>query len=146
MNVEVDSQMRLAAQQHVSEYQPIFKGQPLRAETGLTANSEANLNHLLQAGLEVASIRVVEGGHVFVAFKSGESYLAMGLAVGFAIDDPENGSKTSALARFLTKVHSGTTVKGWHEVLTRRPHDPSQEFLLDLQFYPDAYLKPKIRG
>lgn len=116
----------------------------MQAETGVPAHSEANLNFLLEEGLKVASIRVVESGHVYVAFTGGESYLATGFAVGYEIADPENGGKTTALARFMVRVFSGTTVKGWIEVLTRCSHDPSKEGVLDLRLYPTAYLKPRI--
>jgi hypothetical protein len=144
MKIEVDSSMRIAARQMVGEFQPVFRGQVLKTEVGLAANSEANLNHLLKEGLAVASIRVVEAGHVLVAFTGGESYLATGFAVGHAMDDPENGGKTTALARFMAKVFSGTTTKRWHEALVRCPHNPSKEGVLDLKLYPDAYLKPRI--
>jgi hypothetical protein len=143
MKIDVESLMLVAAREGTQEYQPTFHGEELKIENAGPANSEANLNHLLGAGLTVSSIRVVASG-VIVAFTGGESYLATGLAAGHAIDDPVNGGKTTALARFLTKVFSGTTVKRWHEALTRRPHDPTCEYVVDLRLYPDAHLKPRI--
>ena len=62
MLIDIDSPMRIAAQNGVRDYQPAFRGQALKVENEIPAHSEANLNLLLSEGLQVASIRVVESG------------------------------------------------------------------------------------
>lgn len=102
MQIEIESQMRSAARDGVDGYQPIFRGQPLEVEAAIPEVSLKNLRILLKAGLQVASMIAVESGHILVVFKTGETYLATGFAVGEASD------LTKAFAQFASEAFPGS--------------------------------------
>lgn len=102
MLIHVEQPMLVAATDCVQEYQPIFRDQPLKAESGIPANSEANLKLLLKAGLEVIAIHVVNDRPLFI-FDTGASYLATGFQLSADYRDP----KCVAFARMVARVFGG---------------------------------------
>lgn len=110
MKIEIESTMRTAARDGIDAFQPVFRGQPLEVEASLPEVSLRNLRALLKAGLEVATMTVVEHGHVFVAFKTGETYLATGFAVG------QFSQLSHCFAQFAAEALGGD-VSGWENHL-----------------------------
>jgi hypothetical protein len=106
MKIEIESAMRRAARENIDAYQPMFRGEPLDVEASLPEVSLKNLTALLDAGLRVSSMTVVENGNVLVAFETGETYLATGFSVGV------EAATTTAFAKFAAKAY-GCDVKEW---------------------------------
>jgi hypothetical protein len=103
MKIEIESPMRaLARDNEPDAYQPVFRGLELEVEAQIPEVSLRNLQVLLKAGLRVATMAVVEHGHILVTFEMGETYLATGFAIGVASD------LSLAFAKFASEAFPGT--------------------------------------
>ena len=119
MNIEIESTMRTAARDGISEYLPTFRGKHLDVESCFPEASLKNLKIILSAGVKLVWAEVVENGGVYLAFDSGQTYLALGFAVGGI----EVGGKRRldariiAFAEFLSQA-VGLTTDDWCKKLT----------------------------
>lgn len=118
MQINVESQMRLAAVGGVDAFQPVFRGEALRVEAGIPEVSLENLRKMLGTGLKVASMVAVENGHILIVFKTGETYLATGFSIGEdSTGDMMPSDLTKAFAEFAAEAFPGT-LDSWEEHLT----------------------------
>lgn len=79
----------------------------MEVEASIPDVSLRNLRTLVEAGLHVAVLMVVEQGHVLVVFTTGETYLATGFAVG------EESECSAAMAKFASQTF-GRSVREWY--------------------------------
>lgn len=137
MKIEVESLMRKAAANGLSEYQPIFRGEPLEVEAGEPKASLDNLRKMIKEGLEVQSVLVVEDANVLVVFKTGETYLATGFDIG------DDSVATKSFAEFLEFGLGYTTQVDWFNLLEAQdrlfkgPIDPTR-------IMPPSRQRPRI--
>jgi len=106
--IPLEHPLRKAASDGLRSYQPIFQGELLQIEAEDAEVSLNNLIHILTTGAHVTWVEVVESGHVYVAFDSGESYLA----TGFAIQD-SHSLMTKCFAEFMNEATGGTDAEKW---------------------------------
>lgn len=106
--IPTEHPLRRAANEGLRCYQPTFRGELLEIEAEDAEVSLNNLIHILTAGAHVTWVEVVESGHVYVAFDSGESYLA----TGFAIQD-SHSLMTKCFAEFMNEATGGSDAEKW---------------------------------
>lgn len=134
MNIEIESKMRAAARDGVDAYQPTFRGEPLEVEASLPEVSLRNLRKLLKAGLQVVAMVAVENDHILIAFKTGETYLATGFAIG------EPSDLTKAFAQFASEAFPGSR-RDWENQIVNF-YQPGFQGLIDPIHTPVS--KPKV--
>ena len=134
MKIDIESSMQQAARNGLDGYQPIFRDQPLEVEACIPEVSLRNLRVLLKAGLEVSTMTVVEEGHVLIAFKTGETYLATGFAVGQVSD------LTKFFSQFASEAFSGSQSE-WESHIAYF-YEPEHQGLIEPMLTAD--LQPRI--
>lgn len=139
MRIEIESQMLRSAREDAG-YQPVFRGTELQVEGAMPEASLKNLRVLLKAGLQVASISIVEDGHAFITFTTGETYLAMGFAVG------EASLLTKCFAEFASTA-LGRTADFWENQFIAA-YDADHRGLIELsptdESCPDIDFQPRL--
>lgn len=123
-SIEIESPMRKAAREGIESYLPTFRGQHLDVEGCIPEVSLKNLREILKAKVKLTWAEAVENGHIYLAFDSGETYLATGFAVG-GIE--VNGKRRSdpriiEFAQFLSEALGGTT-NNWCKKLMGNGYD-----------------------
>jgi len=134
MRIEIESAMKKAAREGIDSYIPVFNGVDLEVEACIPEVSLRNLRTMLKTGLKVASVTVVDDGHILVAFATGETYLATGFAVGPASD------LTLGLSKFMASAFPKLSASDWEGVITVG-HDEYFRGVIDHQCYIDLKIK-----
>jgi hypothetical protein len=135
MRIEIESAMRKAAREGCDGYVPVFGDLSLQIEGSTPDVSLNNLRVLLKSGLKVASVTVVEGGHVLAAFVTGETYLALGFAVGRHASE-----LTLNFSQFMHSAFPRLSPSDWEGILTTF-FDDNHMGVIDHQSYIDLKIK-----
>lgn len=103
----------------------------LKAEDGQAETSLTNLCRLLEGGLKVSSVNVLDVDQVHVTFDTGHTHRAFGFGIGPLADHDHVDEKTECFAQFLSEV-TGDTPDFWEAVLMNEPFTSTFRGLIPL--------------
>lgn len=110
--INIETPLRQAAREGVQSYQPRFDGIVLERECCDPAISLYNLLEIINGGIEVLRVEIVENGYLYVTLGSGLAYLATGLRIVGRHD-----KETQCLAEFLAEAIGGEAEAWLHVVV-----------------------------